>query len=263
VDYITKPFNQAELISRVRTQLVLKNARDRLRQLAEDKDELLGVLAHDMKNYLGGMNMSAELLHEGIDRLHNERLARLSGNILRSSAQLLSFMKEFLANAATDYGFTPKPAVLSLADVASAVVRNYQESARRKSIEIQTDFPDGDFTVLADASALDQVLDNLLSNALKFSPSGKRVFISLRPLNQQVECVVRDEGPGFTPEDKARMFRRYGRLSARPTDGEPSTGLGLSIVRKLVLAMNGELSCESNPGQGAAFAIRLPRPVST
>jgi two-component system sensor histidine kinase/response regulator len=263
VDYITKPFNQAELISRVRTQLVLKHARDRLRQLAEDKDELLGVLAHDMKNYLGGMNMSAELLHEGIDRLHNERLARLSGNILRSSAQLLSFMKEFLANAATDYGFTPKPAVLSLADVASAVVRNYQESARRKSIEIQTDFPDGDFTVLADASALDQVLDNLLSNALKFSPSGKRVFVSLRPLNQQVECVVRDEGPGFTPEDKARMFRRYGRLSARPTDGEPSTGLGLSIVRKLVLAMNGVLACESNPGQGAAFAIRLPRPVST
>ncbi len=74
--------------------------------------------------------------------------------------------------------------------------------------------------------------------------------------------MVRDEGPGFTVEDKARMFRRYGRLSARPTGGEPSTGLGLSIVRKLVLGMNGELSCESNPGQGAAFTIRLPRPVS-
>jgi len=263
VDYITKPFNQAELISRVRTQLVLKNARDRLRQLAEDKDELLGMLAHDMNNYLGGMNMSAELLHEGIERLHNERLARLSGNILRSSAQLLSFIKEFLANATADYGFTPKPAVLSLADVAGAVVQHYQESARRKNIEIRTDFPGGDSSVLADASALDQVLDNLLSNALKFSPSGKRVFVSLRFLNQQVECVVRDEGPGFTAEDKARMFRRYGRLSARPTGGEPSTGLGLSIVRKLVLAMNGELACESNPGEGAAFAIRLSRPAST
>ena len=74
------------------------------------------------------------------------------------------------------------------------------------------------------------------------------------------ECVVRDEGPGFTAEDKARMFRRYGRLSARPTGGEPSTGLGLSIVRKLVLAMSGELRCESNPGQGAVFTVRLPKP---
>jgi two-component system, sensor histidine kinase and response regulator len=262
VDYITKPFNQAELISRVRTQLALKAASDRLKQLAEDKDELLGMLAHDMNNYLGGMNMSAELLHEGIDRLKDERLATLSGNILRSTAQLLAFMKEFLANAATDYGFTPKPAVLSLADVATAVVQQYQEAARRKKIEIQTDLPDGESTVLADASALDQVLDNLLSNALKFSPAGKRVFVSVRPLNHQVECVVRDEGPGFTAEDQARMFRRYGRLSARPTGGEPSTGLGLSIVRKLVRAMNGELSCESNPGQGTIFAIRLPRPAS-
>ena len=264
VDYITKPFNQAELISRVRTKLVLKNARDRLRQLAEDKDELLGMLAHDINNYLGGMNMSAELLHEGIDRLHDERLARLSGNILRSSAQLLSFMKEFLANAATDYGFSPNPTVLSFTDIAAAVVQHYQEAAHRKKIEILTDFPDGDSsTVIADASALDQVLDNLLSNALKFSTAGKRVFVSIRPLNQQIECVVRDEGPGFTAEDKASMFRRYGRLSARPTGGEPSTGLGLSIVRKLVLAMNGELSCDSAPGQGTVFAIRLPRPAST
>jgi len=260
VDYITKPFNQAELISRVRTQLVLKIARDRLQQLAEDKDELLGMLTHDLNNYLGGMNMNAELLHEGIDRLKDKRLATLSGNILRSTTRLLSFMKEFLANAATDYGFTVKPTALGLAAVAATAVRQYEELARCKNIEIQTDFPTGKTTVLADASALDQVLDNLLSNALKFSPPGRRVFVSVRPLDHQVECVVRDEGPGFTPEDKAHMFRRYARLSARPTGNEPSTGLGLSIVRKLMQAMHGELSCESNPGQGAAFAIRLSSP---
>jgi two-component system, sensor histidine kinase and response regulator len=176
---------------------------------------------------------------------------------------LLTFMKEFLANAATDYGFTLKPTALNLADIALAVTRQYQEAARRKSIDIQTDVPAGEYTVLADASALDQVLDNLLSNALKFSPPGKRVFVSVRPLEHQVECVIRDEGPGFTADDKTHMFRRYGRLSARPTGGEPSTGLGLSIVRKLVQAMNGELSCESNPEQGTIFAIRLPRPTST
>ena len=140
-------------------------------------------------------------------------------------------------------------------------IAQYQETARRKKIKIQTDFPTGGVIVLADVSALGQVLDNLISNALKFSPPGKQIFVSVRPAGKYAECVVRDEGPGFTAEDKTRMFRRYGRLSARPTGGEPSTGLGLSIVRKLVRAMNGEMFCESHQGQGATFTIRLPRPV--
>jgi len=104
------------------------------------------------------------------------------------------------------------------------------------------------------------VFDNLLSNALKFSPPGKAIYVSVRPAGGKIECKVRDEGPGFSDADKARMFRRYGRLSARPTGGEPSTGLGLSIVRKLVQLMNGDLSCDSVQGQGAAFVVRLPRP---
>src|SRR5580692_7654652 len=104
VDYITKPFNQSELVSRVRTQLVLKAARDQLRQLAEDKDELLGILAHDLKNYLGGMNVSAGLLCRQIARFNDDRVAQLAENIIRTSAQSLAFVKEFLANAAADHG---------------------------------------------------------------------------------------------------------------------------------------------------------------
>ena len=101
-------------------------------------------------------------------------------------------MKEFLANAAADHGFTLKPAAVNLADIAAAVVQQYQEAARQKKIEIQTDFPGGAVIVLADASALDQVLDNLLSNALKFSPPGKRIFVSVRPAGKS--CRMR--GPG-------------------------------------------------------------------
>jgi two-component system sensor histidine kinase/response regulator len=262
VDYITKPFNQSELISRVRTQLALKAARDRLKQLAEDKDELLGILAHDLKNYLGGISMSAELMGGQIKRFKDERLAQLSDNMIRSSALAMSFVKEFLANSATDHSFTLKPAAVNLTEVATNAVRQYQEVARQKEIKIQSAFPAEAVIALADFSALDQILDNLISNALKFSPPGRQIFISVRPAGKYAECVIRDEGPGFTAEDKARMFRRYGRLSARPTGGEPSTGLGLSIVLKLVQAMNGELLCESKPGQGAAFTIRLPRPAS-
>lgn len=262
VDYITKPFNHAELVSRVRTQLALKAARDRLKQLAEDKDELLGILTHDLKNNLGGMQMSAQLLQERVARMSDARSGQLADNILRSSDQLLAFVKEFLANAAADHGVALKPVPLSLSDVAAAAVLQYQEAARRKQLQIHADLPTDGATVLADPSALDQVLDNLVSNALKFSPPGRRISVKVKPGATHVECVVQDEGPGFTEEDKARMFRRYGRLSARPTGGEPSTGLGLSIVRKLVHAMNGELACDSTPGEGAAFTVRLPRPLS-
>ena len=263
IDFITKPFSHAELICRVRTQLTFKHTRDRLAQIAEDKDELLGILAHDLKNSLGGMNMSAELLHGQVKRYHDGRLINLSQNLLYTSAQSLAFVKEYLANAASDQGFVAKLDVISLADAASRVVWRNQETARRKQLQIHTDFAGEDSSVIADFSALDQVLDNLLSNALKFSPSGKNIFVSVRPAKSRVECVVRDEGPGFTEADKARMFRRYGRLTARPTGGEPSTGLGLSIVRKLVQLMNGDLTCESNEGQGAAFSFRLPRPAPT
>jgi two-component system sensor histidine kinase/response regulator len=262
VDFITKPFSHAELFSRVRTQLALKSARDRLKQLAEDKDELLGILAHDLKNYLGGINMSAALISRQVERFKDGRLTQLSDNLVRSSAQAMAFVKEFLANSAMDHAFTLKLTVTSLNEIVAATVQQYQEAARQKEMEIETDFPTETVVALADVSCLDQVLDNLVSNALKFSTPGRHIFISVRSAANHAECIIRDEGPGFTVEDKARMFRRYGRLSARPTGGEPSTGLGLSIVRKLVLAMDGELLCESNPGQGATFTIRLPRPAS-
>jgi two-component system, sensor histidine kinase and response regulator len=259
VDYITKPFNQAELVSRVRTQLALKTARDRLAQIAQDKDELIGILTHDLKNHIGGISMSAALLYRRVETLHDGKMTQLSENILRSSEQLLAFVKEFLANAATDYGFTLKSEPVDAVKMATAVVKEYQELARRKKLAIHPDFPAETIRVLADPQALNQVLDNLLSNALKFTPPNKNIFIAVRKLDRHVECVVRDEGPGFMAEDRTKMFRRYGRLSARPTGGEPSTGLGLSIVHKFVQAMKGELVFESTPGNGATFTIRLPR----
>ncbi len=91
VDYITKPFNHAELISRVRTHIPLKAARDELKQLAEDKDELLGVLTHDLKNHLGGMDMSAQILRDRIGALHDPKLRLMAENISHSSTAPTNF----------------------------------------------------------------------------------------------------------------------------------------------------------------------------
>ena len=260
VDYITKPFNHAELISRVRTHVTLKAARDQLKQLAEDKDELLGVLAHDLKNHLGGMEMSAQLLRDRTEAMADPKLRLMAENISHSSSQMLTFVKEFLANASADHGVRVRTEPVNLSDAAARAVQQHQEAAKHKQLLLKVVLPPNGSLVQADGAALNQVLDNLLSNAIKFSPPGKQIRLTVCPPGARyVECQVQDEGPGFSENDKTRMFRRYGRLSARPTGGEPSTGLGLSIVKKLVQAMHGELSCQSTPGNGATFAFRLPR----
>src|SRR5437867_8612513 len=102
VDYITKPFNHAELISRVRTHVALKSARDELKQLAEDKDELLGVLTHDLKSHLGGMDMSAQILRDRTESMADPKLRLMAENISHSSRQMLAFVKEYLANARSE-----------------------------------------------------------------------------------------------------------------------------------------------------------------
>ena len=185
----------------------------------------------------------------------------MAENISQSSGQMLAFVKEFLANASADHGLNLKTEPVNLSDAAARAVQQHQEAAKRKKLVVKLVLPPSNgVLVQVDGAALSQVLDNLLSNAIKFSPPGKQIHVAVcSPGTRYVECQVQDEGPGFKEDDKTRMFRRYGRLSARPTGGEPSTGLGLSIVRKLVLAMHGELACESTEGNGAKFAFRLPR----
>lgn len=262
VDYVTKPFHRAELVTRVRTQLALKRARDRLKQLARDKEELLGILAHDLKNHLGGVVMSAEILRDRVAARDpaDSGAARLVGNIAETSSQLLRFLKEFLANAAVDHETSVRWTTVDLAEAVNAAVARCRTAAECKGILVRESIPEGRVEVRADLTGVGQVLDNVLSNALKFSPPVQSVVVSLVSEADGGVVTVRDQGPGFTEEDRARLFGRYTRLSARPTAGEPSTGLGLSIVRKLMLAMGGEVRCENHPDGGAMVTLRFSRP---
>ncbi len=178
-------------------------------------------------------------------------------NISYSSSQMLAFVKEFLANASFGHGLTIKTESISLWEAAAHAVGQYQEAARRKALVLREVLPAENAVVQADPAALSQVLGNLVSNAVKFSPPGKEISVGVRSEDSYVECYVQDQGPGFKEADKTRMFQRYGRLSAQPTGGEPSAGLGLSIVKKLVEAMGGAVTCESTAGSGARFTVRL------
>ena len=263
VDYLTRPFHPSELLSRVRTQLMLKTTRDHLKQLAEDKEELLGMISHHLQNRLAGTEMSAQMLLARAQSKDDPKLRLLAENIRSATSQMHAFIKALLANAAADRGLAVQLEPVRLPEAAVRAISRYQEAARGKQLVLRARLPSNGFVIQADPGALDQVFDNLLSNAVKFSPPGREISIFLQRASSQVECHIQDQGPGFTAADTTRLYQRYARLSARPTGGEPSTGLGLSIARKLVHAMNGELTCLSEPGHGATFVLRFPTCPST
>jgi signal transduction histidine kinase len=139
--------------------------------------------------------------------------------------------------------------------------QEYAERAQAKSITLHSAIAGDVLEGYADPNALMEILDNLVSNAVKYSPAGKNVWVSLvsnLPEASSLTIAVKDEGPGMTDEDKQRLFGKFARLSAQPTGGESSTGLGLSIVKKMVEAMRGRVWCESTLGAGATFFVELP-----
>ena len=257
VDYVTKPFNKAELTTRLRTHLALKQANDELRNLAEDKDELLGILTHDLGNHLVGIQLNTVVLHEQVGGMPPPS-AHLVKNIMHCTESMLTFVQEFLANQSAEHMHVQAEPI-HIKEMLEQAVEKHAAMASKKNITLQLKLPKKPLVAMADPRALAQVIDNLLSNALKFSRKGSKVTLGAeRDPMEWISIFVRDKGPGFTLEDQEKMFRRYGRLSARPTGGEPSTGLGLSIVKRLVDAMNGRIVVESETGKGTCITVRLP-----
>jgi len=138
------------------------------------------------------------------------------------------------------------------------VVDEYSKKAQAKNITVQFTPEHSDYTAYVDINTVHQVLDNVISNAIKYSPFEKQVYIRILRAEQCIRCEVQDEGYGLSQEDQAKLFGKFTRLSTKPTDGEHSTGLGLFIVAKLINAMNGKVWCESELGQGATFILKLP-----
>jgi signal transduction histidine kinase len=139
------------------------------------------------------------------------------------------------------------------------LVAYYQSLATPKAITIGLEVPPMALPpVWADRVAAAAVLENVLSNAIKFSPRGGRVWVRLRRDDEAVVTTVADEGPGLSPADQARLFQRGVRLTPRPTAGEPSSGYGLAVAKDLTVRLGGELWCDSVLDQGCAFSLRLP-----
>lgn len=219
------------------------------------KTELLGIAAHDLKNPLSIIKGLSSILEKNDD----QEVAEFSTVITQAAQQMITLINELLESAAIESGKYPLHIErVNLIALLNYVIESNAPAANKKQQVIHTSF-DADYTIMADASSIRQILDNLISNAIKYSPLGKNIYTSVQRKGRHIQIIVRDEGPGLTAQDRQKMFGKFQRLNAQPTGGESSSGLGLSIVKQLVELHNGTIRAESDGiGKGTALIVELP-----
>lgn len=236
--------------------------RNRARAAEAAKAHLLAVATHDLKNPLSaiagiaGMWLKRRGAGAGPEPAEEGEMLE---TIHASARHMSEIVRGILVGEGIGQGglpFEPKPSDLTA--LADEVLRFNAAAAARKNIAIHAALEPG-LRGAVDPRGMRECFDNYLSNAVKYSPPGRAVSVSLRARPEGgMEFAVQDEGPGLSAEDRAQLFQKFKKLTPRPTGGEFSTGLGLSIVKTIVELHGGTVGCDSEPGRGARFWLRLP-----
>ncbi len=254
IDYITKPFVAEELLARVLTHVDLKRSRDALRRFASEKQEMAELVAHDLRNYFANIIFAADLLHGGASAAPSQQ--RLAESIRSSADSGMLFLQAFLEQQEHQaHGSVVEP--LPVRQMLCEVVDLLSRSARAKGIALEL-IEHETIIVSGLRAGVAHVLQNLVSNAIKYSPRDSQIDITAIKRDKTGRIQVMDRGPGISDEDQAKLFQRFVRLSAEPTEGESTTGLGLAMAKQQARAMGGNLWYELREGGGSIFTLELP-----
>lgn len=228
-----------------------------LKELNEEKNEFMAVAVHDLKNPLQNILSTARVL-KSTKEPEAELINEFTSNIIFQTDRMFGLIKKLLDHNAIEQGnIRIRNSVFRADSICREVINNHVEKASEKNIRINFDDNSSGASLNTDYDILIQILDNLFSNALKFSPFGKNVYLKCSAEENDIIFSVIDEGPGFTEDDKLKMYTKFARLSAKPTGHEHSTGLGLSIVRKLSELIGANIHFDNNPKGGAIFTLKL------
>lgn len=238
-----------------------------LKLLNQEKNEFLAIAAHDLKNPLQAIQGSAELIEVTVqdeEFKSKQEIIDFASMINISAERMFDLIINLLDVNAIESGEVKVELRLdNILPTLQSVVDEYEKKAQIKDITIQFTPELQNFNAYTDSKVLYQIFDNLISNAIKYSPFYKQVYIRILQQESCIRIEIQDEGYGLSLEDQEKLFGKFTRLSTKPTNGEHSTGLGLFIVQKLVMTLRGEVWCESTLGHGATFIVRIPRNSDT
>jgi signal transduction histidine kinase len=221
------------------------------------QNQLLQIAAHDLKNPLTTIPVRADLIK--LKKHDPDMVDKMCDQIKQAGLKMTRTIDELLTTSSMESGkinlYTFK---LDFGDIVTQIVESNQALADHKKQNIELKI-EKDSQLYADEQRLTEIVDNLISNAIKYSPFGAEIEVKVYNLDKKAVLAVKDNGPGLTDEDKLELFQRFARLSAKPTGGENSSGLGLSIVKQLVEAHQGKVWAESKgKNQGSTFYVELP-----
>jgi signal transduction histidine kinase len=255
-DYVTKPFVVEELVARVRTHVDLKRSRDALRRFAQEKQQMAELVAHDLRNYFANILFAADMVAGNAASAGDQALQRISESIRSSADSGMLFLQAFLEqqeHVAHGAEIEPLPVRQLLCDVVDL----FERKAAAKGIVLEL-LEHETIVVSGLRAGAAHVLQNLVSNAIKYSPRDSRVSISALQQGRNGRMLVMDRGPGISEQDQARLFQRFVRGANEPTEGESSTGLGLAMAKQQARAMGGNLWYDAREGGGSIFTLELP-----
>jgi signal transduction histidine kinase len=257
VDYVTKPFIPEELLARVNAHVSLKQTRDRFERVARERQELVNLVAHDLKNPLSSVLFASDVLMQ--DACKPERVPRYLQMIHDSAHDAIGYIRRYLEGqeriAAAEAGQVAHPACLR--EVHDWLVQRYELQLESRGIHLRSALPDHVGTVAMDRRVLRQVTENLITNAMKYAADGGELTLEVRPAGPgRWQLRVLDRGKGIDPARRGDLFKPFARLSDR--DDSMSSGLGLSLARQIVINAGGDLWYEDREGGGAVFVIELP-----
>jgi two-component system, sensor histidine kinase and response regulator len=266
VDYLTKPFRPKEVVARIRTHLsnqqLVEQQKDLVAQLSKAnaaKDRFLGMCAHDLRNPLSSIRGLAELMDENAIGILTPEQREIVQTIHGASQSMLQLVNELLDVATIEAGHLKlEKTPTNIVEIVERSVHLSNIEAAKKNTKIELVKLPTDPIVEVDSNKIRQVVDNLINNAVKYSPRGSIITVLIHSNGTVAGFAVRDSGPGIPESERHKLFKDYGRLSTQPTGGEKSTGLGLAICRKIVEAHDGTIGVDNIPGRGAEFIVSLP-----
>jgi two-component system, sensor histidine kinase and response regulator len=257
VDYITKPIEHEEALARVRTHLTLRRLRQELQAQLTLKERFMRMAGHDLRSPLCLILMAADLAKRQLARESGPAQTKYLDNIAESAAQMRRIIDTFLElRVSSAPGGADGKVDLNL--LGTAVVRQHTPAAERKQITLTAELAPTLPLARCDAALAYQAFTNLTSNALKFTPPSGVVTVRTRVAGERIRVEVHDDGPGVPAAERNQLFREHARLSPRPTGGEESNGLGLSIVKHLIESQSGIVGADFPPERGSIFWFELP-----
>jgi PAS domain S-box-containing protein len=237
----------------------LNKSQENLKELNATKDKFFSIVAHDLKSPLQGLLGFSNLLEENYDDLLDEEVKKISNNIYKATKNLFLLIEHLLSWSRLQTNrMECNLEVLELRVMVAYVINLITPNAIGKSITLK-DFIGEEVSVMADERMLSSVLENLVSNAIKFTQRGGSVTISSRNVNDFVEVCVSDTGVGIPEEDIGKLFRIDHSHTSKGTDGEIGTGLGLILCHEMIQKLGGDIWVVSEKGCGSSFYFTLPK----